>query len=278
MATGAPGTATLQGTLTQTVVNGVATFSNVSYNKAETMSIAAISVPAYTAATSTNVIVTTAAASKLVLTAVPAANTITAGTRGAYTVTVQDQFNNTQASHGGVTIPLTTTSASTSKAFYNAATAGSVITQLVLANGTASGNFWYYDEAAAAYTITASSTPLTAATHALTVASAAATRLAVTGGATMAAGDTNAITITAYDAFNNVAAATYTGSKNVVFSGANASPTPSATAPTCAGTAFGTSTALTFTAGVGSCSMRLYKAEVVSLKATEGALTTATTD
>jgi hypothetical protein len=72
-ARGSLGTASLQGTaLTVTLVNGVATFSGLYYNQAETMNIVfTTSASAVTSATSSNVVVHLAQASQLVVPALP---------------------------------------------------------------------------------------------------------------------------------------------------------------------------------------------------------------
>ncbi|HST68076.1 MAG TPA: hypothetical protein VLI94_00270 [Solirubrobacterales bacterium] len=98
------------------------------------------------------------------------------------------------------------------------------------------------------------------------------------------AGTGNNLTITAQDAYGNTATS-YTGAKNVTFSGASASP--GGNAPTVADSggadvAFATPTAIAFDAGVASAAegdggtMKLYKSGSTSLKATEGSVTTPT--
>ncbi|MCZ2483917.1 hypothetical protein G9H64_13210, partial [Aquirufa nivalisilvae] len=111
----------------------------------------------------------------------------------------------------------------------------------------------------------------TAATSSsVTVNPGAATKLAVTGTGTQTAGGSQTVTVTAQDASGNTVT-TYTGAKNITFSGAAASPSP-ATTPTVAGTNFGTATSLTFTAGVATGSMILYKAESATVNATDGTI------
>src|SRR6185369_5223939 len=61
------GTGTLQGTTTATTVNGVATFSNLSYNIAETITIN-FTAAGLTSATSGNVVVGPGTATRLVFT------------------------------------------------------------------------------------------------------------------------------------------------------------------------------------------------------------------
>ena len=98
----------------------------------------------------------------------------------------------------------------------------------------------------------------------------------VTGTTAMTAGGSQTITITAYDPADEVDE-TYEGSKSLIFSGAN--PSPDATIPTCedelsADIAFGSVTSINFSAGVGTCIMKLYKAEVAHIKATQGSIST----
>jgi hypothetical protein len=64
------GTGTLQGTLTATTVNGVATFANISYNVAETIT-ANFTASGLTSATSGNIVVAAAAADRLAFTTQP---------------------------------------------------------------------------------------------------------------------------------------------------------------------------------------------------------------
>ena len=94
---GAPGTASLQGSnLTVTLASGVATFSGLSYNKAETMNIAfSTNAGGVTTATSSNIVVSPAAASQLVITTQPSA-TATAGVAFATQPVVkeEDAFGN----------------------------------------------------------------------------------------------------------------------------------------------------------------------------------------
>ncbi len=95
-ARGTDGTASLQGSnLTVTLVNGVATFSGLSYNKAETMNIVFSTNAGAFTATSTDVVVSPAAASQLVVTTQPS-TTATAGVDFATqpVVAEEDPFGN----------------------------------------------------------------------------------------------------------------------------------------------------------------------------------------
>lgn len=97
---------------------------------------------------------------------------------------------------------------------------------------------------------------------------------------TPSAGAANNLTITAQDA-NDSTVTTYTGSHNLIFSGASASPSGAAPTVVSSGgtvTAFGTATAINFTLGVATVTssknglMRLYKSGVANIKVSEGSL------
>jgi hypothetical protein len=102
--------------------------------------------------------------------------------------------------------------------------------------------------------------------------------------ATPVAGATNNLTITAQDA-NDATVTTYTGSRNLTFSGASASP--NATVPTVVNSAgsaiaFGSATAINFSAGVATVSsskngvMRLYRSGATSVAVSDGTLASVT--
>ncbi|HEY1855605.1 MAG TPA: hypothetical protein VGG40_13560 [Solirubrobacterales bacterium] len=103
--------------------------------------------------------------------------------------------------------------------------------------------------------------------------------------ATPALGDTDSTTITASDAYGNVAT-TYTGSKSLTFSGAAASPggnTPTVTNSSGTAIAFGSATTIAFTEGVAESSggdggkIVLYKPGATSITAKEGSTVTTPT-
>src|SRR5439155_1651086 len=115
----------------------------------------------------------------------------------------------------------------------------------------------------------------------VTVNSAAARELVITGAGTETAGTGQNLTITEKDASNNTVT-TYTGDKSLTFSGAASSTNP-VTAPTVkdktgAAIAFGSATTIAFTSGVATVSagnngmMTLYKAETVDIAVTDGTL------
>lgn len=116
------------------------------------------------------------------------------------------------------------------------------------------------------------------ATGTITVNPGAANYFKITGSSTMTAGSSQTITITAYDQDNNVAINYGILGTDLIFSGANASPNPP-TVPTCTDrfgvdVAFGTSTRILFSDGVGTSTMKLYNAETAHIKATQGAIGT----
>ncbi len=119
---------------------------------------------------------------------------------------------------------------------------------------------------------------------AVTVTPGAASKLTLGAASTTpTAGAADNLTTTAYDAYGNVATA-YTGSKSLTFSTASASPSgeiPTVTDSSGAATAFGSATAILFTAGVANVSgasnglMKLYKSGATSLKVSDGTFTSA---
>jgi hypothetical protein len=117
----------------------------------------------------------------------------------------------------------------------------------------------------------------------VTVAPATAAKFVPTATtATPTAGEADNLTITAQDAYGNVATA-YAGSKNLTFSGAAVIGTNKPTISNSSGAAiaFGTATAIVFSAGVASTSssnngvMTLYKAESPNIAVSDGTITSA---
>lgn len=111
------------------------------------------------------------------------------------------------------------------------------------------------------------------------------TKFTISGStAAPAAGGSVNLTITAKDA-NNSTVTTYAGSHSLIFSGASASPGNNAPTVTNSGgtaVAFGSATALTFTAGVATINstkngvLKIYKAGAANVTASEGTVTTPT--
>ncbi len=107
-----------------------------------------------------------------------------------------------------------------------------------------------------------------------------ATKLVITGSSSQTAGGSQNLTITAEDSYGGKTTS-YTGSKNLTFSGASSSP--SGTAPRVSNSggtaiAFGSTTAITFSSGVATVSgsangvMTLYKAETATISVTDGSI------
>jgi len=111
------------------------------------------------------------------------------------------------------------------------------------------------------------------------------TKFTISGStAAPAAGGSVNLTITAKDAKNSTVT-TYTGSHSLVFSGASSSPAgnpPTVANSSGAAVAFGSATALTFTAGVATISstkngvLKIYKVGSANVTASEGSVTTPT--
>jgi len=94
----------------------------------------------------------------------------------------------------------------------------------------------------------------------------------VTGSSSMTAGESNELTITAYDPSGNVALG-YTGSKNLTFSGPSSAS--DGTMPTVEGTDVGTSTAVNFTNGVsdpGAATLIAHMVETTEVDVTDGTI------
>jgi hypothetical protein len=135
---------------------------------------------------------------------------ITAGERGAYTITRLDSFGNL-ATTGSDTVYLHSTSIGANKKFFDLAVGGNVITSIVIGGGNSTANVWYYDELAGTYTITASdsqsvpdSTGIVDATDSLVVGTGALAQLSVNDQTSMTAGTRVAYTVTRKDQFGNL--------------------------------------------------------------------------
>jgi hypothetical protein len=98
------GTATLQGTTSRTAVNGVVSFTNLSYNKAETITLG-FNTGSLTGATSSSVAVSPAAATTLTIQTQPS-STATAGASFAQqpVVRIEDQFGNLRSSDNSTVV------------------------------------------------------------------------------------------------------------------------------------------------------------------------------
>jgi hypothetical protein len=240
------------------------------------------------------VVVSPGAASRFALAAASA--TPVAGAADNLTITARDTYGNTATAHtgshnlvfsGAVAAPagnLPTVAASSGTDIpFGTATTIVFSAGVASASGSANGEMTLYKSGATSVKATegAITTPTALA---VTVTAAAATKLVLTATTTTpVAAASNNLTTTAKDAYENTATS-YAGSKGLVFAGASASP--SGAAPTVVdsagtATAFGTATALEFTAGVAAVSssknglMRLSKAGATSVTATDGTISTA---
>lgn len=237
--------------------------------------------------------VSPAAASKYVLAAASA--TPAAGASDDLTITAQDTYGNTATGHTGShslvfsgasaspggNLPTVTNSSGTEIAF-GSATAIEFNAGIAVAGEGVGGSMKLVKSGSTSVKATegAITTPTAVV---VTVSPGAAAKLVLTSStATPVAAANFNLTTTAQDAYGNTATA-YAGAKSIVFSGASASP--SGALPTVvnnAGTAvaFGSATALTFTAGVATVASmkngyaKLSKAGATSVSATDGTLTT----
>ncbi len=233
-----------------------------------------------------SVAVSAATASRLVVTGTA---TQTAGTSQVATITATDPYGNTDTAYtGNHTLTFTGANSSTNPAtaptFRDRLAAdqnfGSANTSLTFTSGVASGLLKLYKTETA--NIVANDGTITSAGGdrlTITVSAAAASRLVVTGTATQTAGTSQTATVTATDPYGNVDLG-YTGNHTLTFTGASSSTNP-VTAPTfrdrlAADQNFGTAnTSLTFTSGVASGLLKLYKTETANIVANDGTITSA---
>jgi hypothetical protein len=219
-----------------------------------------------------------------------------AGAANNLTITAADTYGNTATSYvgsrnltfsgasasGGGNAPTVSDSSGTPVPF-GSATAIDFNSGVASVSGTANGVMTLYKSGSNSLKVSDGS--LTSAAVSVTVTAGAASRLSLAASTTTpTAGGTSNLTTTALDAYGNTATA-YAGSRNLTFSGASSSP--NATAPTVVNNAstqiaFGSATAITFTAGVASVSsskngvMRLYRSGVTNISVSDGTIATTT--
>ncbi|RKY36039.1 MAG: hypothetical protein DRP78_04635, partial [Candidatus Omnitrophota bacterium] len=198
----------------------------------------------------------------------------------AFTVSIQDADDNLSQVTQNTVFSLTTTSAT---GVFSSDSAGeTAITQVTVSSDTSSASFYYQDTTVGSPTITAQrlsgqSLNTDSDTTSISIIPGNINYFIVTGEtSTISAGASRQITITAYDPQGNITTG-YSGDMNIIFSGANLSP--SAQSPTCSNSSstdidFGTQTLVTFSSGVGTAALKVYKAESVSIKATSGSVAT----
>jgi hypothetical protein len=239
--------------------------------------------------------VSPAAASKYVLSAASA--TPAAAVSDNLTITAQDPYGNTDTSYAGShslvfsgasaspsgSAPTVTNSSGAEVAF-GAATAIEFSAGVAVGGEGVGGAMTLFKSGAT--TVKATEGSITTPTGVtVTVSPGAATKLVLTSSTLTPVATANFnLTTTALDVYGNTATA-YTGSKNITFLGASASPSGALpTVVNSAGTVvnFGSPTALTFTAGVAAVSSsknglaKLNKAGATNVSATDGTLTTPT--
>jgi len=181
-------------------------------------------------------VTTTPPATKLVFSAPAPPWWMNAGTWvGPLTVQRQDASNNPVTS-GTTTVNLSTTSPH-GKGKFSLTSGGSFITQLTIPDGSDKADFYYYDETAGTWTITASATGLTSATQSITVNPGTTTQFIITlPGETFESGKGNSgspqvqtagvsfqIRVRFCDTYNNVVN-TWNGPYTLTFSGPGQAP------------------------------------------------------
>lgn len=171
-----PGSGTLSGTVTaSTNLLGVATFPNLSIEKAATGYSLTASSSGLTPVSSPAFNITPAAAKTLQITtaAVSGAASATA-TLGPITVQRVDSFGNLVTA-GNLAVGLSSTASGTG--VFSATAGGPAVTTVTIPSGSSAVSFRYGDTKAGTPTLTASSTGLTPATQAATVSAGTASKL-----------------------------------------------------------------------------------------------------
>ena len=239
-------------------------------------------------------IVAPLALTKLVLAAASAAPV--AGTANNLTVTAADTYGNAvssyvgshnltfsgaSASPGGNTPTVSNSSAA--EVAFGSATAIEFDAGVASVAGSANGVMKLYKPGATSLSVSDGS--LTSATLSVTVTAGAAARLSLAAAsATPVAGASNNLTITAFDAYGNTATS-YAGARELTFAGGSASPSgslPTVVNSTGTAVAFGSATAITFTAGVAKVSsskngvLKLSRSGATSVTASDGTISTPT--
>lgn len=296
--TSSSGTATAFGTATAiTFSAGVATVSSskngaMTLYKAESASISVAEGTTVTTATPLAVTAAPAAAAKFALGATTTSPT--AGAADNLTVTAQDAYGNTATGYTGShsltfsgplaspsgEVPTVSNSAGTDIPI-GSATALSFNAGVATASAGKNGEMTLFKSGAASLKV--SDGTLTEATLAVTVGPATAAKFALTAVATtLAAGESDNLTVTALDTYGNTATA-YTGSKSLTFSGAATVGAKKPTVVNSSGTAtaFGTTTAISFTTGIAAVAsakngvMVVYAAGKASVNVSDGTISTA---
>ena len=256
LAARATGTGALAGLTTVTAVNGVATFSNLSYNVAETITItfSSPSNPTLTAATTGNIVVQPGVPSTVAFVVQPSTATAGVAITPAVTAQVRDAFANVITTAG---IPITMA--------INTGTGvlSGTLTQNTIANGSATFANLSIDLSGAKTLIATSGTYTSAISGPFTINPAAANRVAFVQEPTNAssgAAITPAITVQLKDPFGNNATTPLSSVTLALLTGT--------------GTLNGTVTQPTNGAGLATFGgLSINQAGAKTLRATDGALT-----
>jgi hypothetical protein len=214
--TGAGG-AVLSGTTTAAAVSGVATFSNLSLDKAASGYTFTGSATGLTSATTAAFTISPAAAAKLAVTVQPASSTAGVAISPSVQVSVQDALGNTVPSATtSITVAVTTGTGAAG------ATLGGTKT-VSASSGIAAFSTLSLDKAASGYTLTATASGMTSATSsAFTISPAAAAKLAVTTQPSNSTGGSAIspnVVVTIQDTFGNTASSATTSVTMAITSG-----------------------------------------------------------
>jgi hypothetical protein len=243
-------------------------------------------------ATPLEVTVSPLAASKFVINATT--TTPAAGATDNLTTTAQDTYGNVATTYAGAkslifsgasaspngTLPTVSDSSGANIAFGSTTTVN-FTAGIATVSAEKNGAMKLYKGGSTSLNVT-DGTLLTPTALTMTVGTTA-TRLGLAAATTsLAAGAADNLTITALDVYENPVSG-YAGSKNLTFSGAAAVGANKPTVANSAGTAtaFGTATAITFTAGVATVTssknglMKIYAAGEAAIEVSDGSLSTA---
>lgn len=208
-----PGSGTLSGTVTaSTDATGVATFPDLSINKAGAGYTLAATSSALTSATSNAFTVSAATANRFVITSSAVSGTAAASaTLGPITVALSDAHGNAAtAPTGGTTLTLSSNSGGIAR--FATTSGGTTTTTVTIPAGSSSTDFFYGDEKSGGPTITASGA-LASATQGATITAGTATKFALTStaisnGAASISATLGPLTVTRQDTLGNPATGT----------------------------------------------------------------------
>lgn len=272
-----PGSGTLSGARTVNAVDGVATFSGLSIDKAATGYTLAASSSGLAGTTSNAFTVGVGPAAQLAFTQQPSASTIVSSAFAQQPkVAIQDAGGNTvTSSASAVSLALTSGTGTSGAGLTCAANPVNAV------SGVATFAGCKVDKPGSGYTLTASSSNLQSATSSSFEITSSAVRFLLAAASTNpVAGVGNALTITAVDSSGNTAT-TYTGDHLLTFSGASSSPFgngPTISDKNGSDVPFGSPTTITFSNGVAAAAgtsngvMKLYKAEAANVLVIDGAV------